>query len=152
MKTNNELLLRPAMSYALLKILPLIFVSLVFLLLAWSLSPFFLFFSFAILGTAWYRLLYIRSHTWLITPEYIRSGRGIFFKRTDHLEMYRVKDYIVTQPLMLRLFGLMHVTLKDTESENPEVRLTGIPVSDLIDTIREHVQEARKDNNIYEIN
>jgi uncharacterized membrane protein YdbT with pleckstrin-like domain len=152
MKINNEPLLRPAMGYALLKVIPLVLLSLVFLLLAWKLSPFFLFFSIAVLGAAWYRLLWIRSHTWLITPEFIRISRGIFFKRTDQLEMFRIKDYIVTQPLSLRLLNLMNVILKGTDPENPVVFLTGIPASDLIDTIREYVQEARKDNNIYEIN
>jgi uncharacterized membrane protein YdbT with pleckstrin-like domain len=152
MKTNNELLLRPSVSYALLKILPLIMLSLVFLLLAWNLSPFFLFFSFAVLGTAWYRLLYIRSHTWLITPEFIRMSRGIFFKRTEQLEIYRIKDYIITQPFMLRLLNIMNVVLKGTDPENPVVLMMGIPSSDLIDSIRQYVQEARKDNNIYEVN
>jgi len=152
MNNNNELLLRPAVSYAVLKVLPLICLSVIFLLLAWWLSPFFLFFSFGVLGAAWYRLLYIRSFKYLISAEIIRISRGIFFKRADQLEMYRIKDYIITQSFMLQLFRLMNLTLKSTDPENPVLCLSGIPESDIVDTIRDHVQEARKDNHIYEIN
>jgi uncharacterized membrane protein YdbT with pleckstrin-like domain len=152
MITNNGITLRPAMGFAFLKILPLILLALAFLLLSWYLSPFFLFFSFGVLGLAWYRLLYIRSNCYLITAELIRVSRGIFFKRTDHLEMYRIKDYIITQSFLLQLFRLMNLTLKSTDPENPVLQLTGIPESDLLDTIRDYVQEARKNNNIYEIN
>jgi uncharacterized membrane protein YdbT with pleckstrin-like domain len=149
---TNEISLRPAMSFAFLKILPLILLSLVFLLLAWYLSPYFVLFSLGVLGVAWYRLLYIRSNTYLITPEVLRVTHGIFFKRTDQLEMFRIKDYIITQSFLLQLFRLMTLTLKSTDHENPVISLLGIPESDIIDTIRDHVQEARKDNHIYEIN
>jgi hypothetical protein len=46
----------------------------------------------------------------------------------------------------------MDVTLKSTDPENPVIWLRGIPESDIIDTIRDHVQDARQHNRIYEIN
>ncbi|MES2108726.1 MAG: PH domain-containing protein [Bacteroidota bacterium] len=152
MTPTHEISLRPAMSFAFLKILPLILLSLLFLLLAWYLSPYFVLFSLGVLSVAWYRLLYIRSNTYLITPEVLRVTRGIFFKRTDQLEMFRIKDYIITQSFLLQVFRLMTLTLKSTDPENPVISLLGIPESDILDTIRDHVQEARKDNHIYEIN
>ncbi|MBD1395181.1 PH domain-containing protein [Mucilaginibacter glaciei] len=149
---NNEILLKPAMSFAVIKILPLIFLALIFLLLAWYLSSFFLLFSIGTLAAGWYRLLYIRKSIYLITPEVVRISRGIFFKRTDMLEIYRVKDYVITQSFILQLLGLMNLTLKSTDAENPVIWMVGIPESDIIDTIRDYVQEARKHNRIYEIN
>ena len=68
---------------------------------------------------AWYRFLYIRNSLYVITPEVIRISRGIFFKRVDMVEMYRVKHYIITQPFMLQVFHLMDLTLKSTDPENP---------------------------------
>ncbi len=149
---NNEILLKPAMSFAVLKILPLIFLALLFLLLAWYLSPLFVFFSIGTLAAGWYRMLYIRKSIYLITPQVVRISRGIFFKRTDMLEIYRVKDYVITQSFILQLLGLMNLTLKSTDAENPVIWMVGIPESDIIDTIRDYVQEARKHNRIYEIN
>jgi uncharacterized membrane protein YdbT with pleckstrin-like domain len=152
MNITNELLLRPAVSFAFFKTVPLVFTALLFLLLAWCLSLFFLLFSFVLIGAAWYRLLYIRRSSYLITPDYIRVDRGIFFKRTDQIEMFRIKDYIVTRPFTLQLLGLMNLTLKSTDPENPVLRMTGIPYADLLETIRDFVQKARMNNHIFEIN
>lgn len=66
--------------------------------------------------------------------------------------MFRVKDYIILQPLLLQLFGLMTLTLKTTDPENPVLCMRGIPVSDIVDIIRKYVQETRKHNQIIEIN
>jgi len=126
--------------------------ALVFLLLAWCLSPFFLFFSIILVGMAWYRFMYIRTSTYTISAEVIRISRGIFFKRTDQLEMFRIKDYIVTQSFLMQLFHLMDLTLKGTDPENPVIWLRGIPESNMVDTIRNHVNEARQHNRLYEIN
>ncbi|GAC1310467.1 MAG: hypothetical protein NVSMB24_27800 [Mucilaginibacter sp.] len=152
MTQNDDILLKPAMLFAFLKTLPLIFLAIAFLLLAWWLSPYFILFSLAVCGVAWYRLLYIRSFQYLITTEYIRLTRGIFFKRVDQVEMFRVKDYIITQSLILQLFRLMYLTLKSTDPENPVIQFQGIPESTITDTIRDRVQEARKNNKIYELN
>ncbi|WP_369124449.1 PH domain-containing protein, partial [Undibacterium sp. CCC2.1] len=74
--------------------------------------------------------MFIRSCTYLITPSEIKSSRGIFFKRTDFLEMYRIKNYLVTRPLPLQVLRLMNVTLKSTDLENTVLELAGIPLSD----------------------
>jgi uncharacterized membrane protein YdbT with pleckstrin-like domain len=140
------------MIFAFLKAFPLILLALTFLLLAWWLSPYFIFFSLVVCGIAWYRLLYIRSFQYLITTEYIRMSRGIFFKRTDQVEMFRVKDYIITQSFLLQIVKLMYLTLKSTDPENPVIQFRGIPESTITDTIRDRVLAARKNNNIYELN
>jgi uncharacterized membrane protein YdbT with pleckstrin-like domain len=147
MTTNSDIILRPAMSFAFLKTFPLILLSLIFLLLAWKLSSYFLFLSLGILGAACYRLLYIRSNSYRICAEVLKVSRGVFFKRKDQLAMYRIKDYIVTQSFILQLCRLMDVTLKSTDPENPVITMKGIPESDIIDKIRENVQESRKHNN-----
>jgi uncharacterized membrane protein YdbT with pleckstrin-like domain len=152
MTQTNEILLKPAVTFAFLKTLPLILLASALLALAWWLTPCFVFFSLAAMAMAWYRFLFIRNSRYLINSEVIRVSRGIFFKRIDQVEMYRIKDYIITQPLMLQLFRLMDLTLKSTDPENPVLWLLGIPESDIIDTIRTCVQEARKHNKIYEIN
>lgn len=152
MITNHEIILRPAVSYAVMKIIPLILLSIAFLSLAWYISPYFVFFSIAVMVAGWYWLILIRSNRYVISSEVIRTSHGIFFKRTDELEMYRVKDYIVIRPPGLQLLGLMHVILKSSDAETPVLNLSGIPRSDLIDLIRERVQAARRDNKVFELN
>ncbi|MDB4926739.1 PH domain-containing protein [Mucilaginibacter sp.] len=152
MTQNDEILLRPAMLFAFLKALPLLTLAITFLLLAWCLSLYFILFSLVVCGFAWYRLLYIRSFKYQITAEYILLTQGIFFKRIDQLELFRVKDYIITQSFIMQICKLMYLTLKSTDAENAIIRFQGIPESNIIETIRERVLEARKSNNIYELN
>jgi uncharacterized membrane protein YdbT with pleckstrin-like domain len=152
MMQNREIILRPANLLAFIRVFPLILLAVVFLLLAWWLSTFFILFSLGVLAVAWYRFLLTRSFRYMIEPEFIRITNGILFKRTEQVELYRVKDYTITQPFLHQLFKIMDLTLKTTDPGNPVIVLRGIPESDIVDTIRERVQEARQHNKIYEIN
>lgn len=144
--------LRPAAVFAFFMICPLLLCTLGFLFLAWWIYPVFIWLSLLTLGMAVYRFCYIRKIGYLITPEFIRISRGIFFKRTDQVDLFRVKDYVVTQSFLLQLFRLMDLELRSTDPVNPIIWLRGIPHSNLVDTIREHVQEGRQHNRIFEIN
>jgi len=152
MTHTDDIIIKPAFLFAFLKALPLILLGLSLLFLAWWLSPYLILLSFVFCLAACYRFIYNRHINYLITTEYIRISQGIFLKRIDQLEMYRIKDYVMTQPFSLQLFGLMDLLIKSTDPENPVIWLRGIPESDIIDTIRDRVQEARKHNNIYEVN
>jgi len=144
--------LKPSAIFAFIKIIPLIALSLCFLYLSYWLLPAFIIPSLLIIIIACYRFLYTRNILYHITPEVIRIHTGIFFKSMTNLEMYRVKDYTITQSLVMQLFKLMTLTLKTTDPENRMVVFRGIPVSDIVDIIRDHVQQARLNNRIYELN
>lgn len=144
--------IRPATIFAFIKIVPLLIAATGFLFLAARYFPTLVWVSIAIMLFVWYRYIFIRRTLYEITPEVIRFSRGVFFRRTDMIEMFRIKDYILTRPFIFQIFGIMDLTLKTTDPENPIVWLRGIPVSDLVDVIREHVQETRQHNRIYEIN
>ncbi|QJD95400.1 PH domain-containing protein [Mucilaginibacter robiniae] len=144
--------LRPALSYALWRSVLPTGLSLLFLVLAWTLSPVFIWCSLAFMLAAVYRLRYIRSIQYVITEGSLQVSSGLLFKRTDYLELFRVKDYILTRPVLMQVFGLMNLTLKSTDPENPVLTLTGIPAMDLVGELREWVQRARALNCIMEIN
>jgi uncharacterized membrane protein YdbT with pleckstrin-like domain len=144
--------IRPAAVFAFVHVMAFMLCSLGFLLLAWRFWPGLVWISLSSAIFGLYRFWFIRCVCYIITPEIIRIRRGIFFKRTDQVELYRVKDYILTQPFLLQVCGLMNLTLKSTDPENPVIWLRGIPASDLVDTLRGYVQLARLNNKIYEIN
>ena len=152
MAQPTELVLRPATMYAFLRVLPMLIAGIFILLIAWWIFSAFIWISLAIMLIVWYRFLYIRNIRYFITPEVIRIRSGLLVKRLDNLEMYRIRDYIVTQPFIFRIFHLMNLTLKTTDTKNNSVMLTAIPVSDLVDIIRDHVQLARARNRAYGIN
>src|SRR3954463_224267 len=106
---NTNIELRPTAIYAFIKCLPLIILSALVLFLSYRLSASFIWLSLAASIITLYRYFYIRRLKYLITAEYIRVSKGIFFKRVDQVELYRIKDYIVTQPPIMQLFSLMNV-------------------------------------------
>ena len=148
----DVIVVRPATLFAFIKVFPFIICAIGFLLLAWRYFPALAILSLLASMIGCYRFFYIRHCIYTITPEVIKITRGIFFKRTDQVELFRVKDYVQTQPFLLQLFGLMYLMLRTTDPVNPVIWLRGIPLSDIVDTIRAHVLETRQHNRIYEIN
>lgn len=147
----EEITIRPAAVFAFMQVILFLLGSIALLLLAWRFWPGLVWFSLFFAGMGFYRFLFIRSIRYVITPETISISSGIFFKRTDYVELFRIRDYILTRPFLLQICGLMNLTLKSTDSENPIVWLRGIPASDLVDTLRGYVIEARVINKIMEI-
>lgn len=151
MMQHKDIHIKPAKIFAFITALPYLLTAIVLLFLAWRFSPYLIWFSLAACGIAVYKLSLIRCRRFLISGEFIRVTTGILFKRTDQLEMFRIKDFIVMQSLLFQAFKLMNLTLITTESTSKVCQLNGIPVSDLLDTIRVRVQDARQRNGIWEI-
>src|SRR5262245_48322667 len=53
-----------------------------------------------------------RCNVYTVTDQRIRMVSGVLNKRTDSLELYRVKDVVLLQPLKLRLFGVGDIELR----------------------------------------
>ena len=148
----NNIEIKPATTFAFCKIVPFLIVAFGFLWLAWHYWPALIWLAAASATFAVYRYLYIRRIRYLITSEYLQINRGLFFRRIDTIELFRVKDYTLEQPLLLQILRLMDLQLFTTDPINPIVWLRGIPRSDLVETLRERVLATRRNNQIYEIN
>jgi uncharacterized membrane protein YdbT with pleckstrin-like domain len=147
-----DIQLKPAAIFAFMKTLPPLLLSIVFLYMANRFWADLIWLSLIAMVFTQYRYVYIRRCSYIVTEQYIRVTRGIFFKRIDTVELFRVKDYTIEEPFLLQIFKLMDVQLRTTDPENPLLWLRGIPQSGIIDTIRERVLETRRHNPIYEIN
>ncbi|XHR97332.1 PH domain-containing protein [Mucilaginibacter sp. UC70_90] len=151
MTQHEDIHLNPVRIFALICAAPYLLSATILLLMAWWFSPLFILCSLLACATAMYKMFLVRSYSYWVSADFIRVSKGILFKRTDQLDMYRVRDFVITRPLVYQIFGLMDLTLITTDVTNKICRLTGIPASDLLDTIRERVQEARRKNQVYEI-
>ena len=87
-----------------------------------------------------------------ICQELLIVRKGIIARRYDHLELFRVKDYVIHQSAYLRYFRLMSVSLYTTDLTSNVLVLEGIPVSGIGRMIRDLAQQARMKNGIFEIN
>ena len=92
---------------------------------------------------------YLRSTSYIVTNQQIISIAGILSKSENFFELYRVKDFLVKRSLPEQLLGVMTITLITSDSSIKSLQLKGIPKSNLIQTIRNYVQEARETNHVY---
>lgn len=99
-----------------------------------------------------WKWLIIKSTKYEITTERIRTKTGILNKKTNELELYRVRDYKFEQPLSLRSFSLGNIILQTSDRSNPEVVLRAIPNGEeLREQIRKHVEECRIKKRVREV-
>ena len=93
---------------------------------------------------ALYRVVKIKSRRYIVTSERLRIREGILSKRTDEVELYRVRDYVLVEPLSLRFFGLSDLALVTDDTVNPNVLLKAIPQAQALkDQIRQNVEICR---------
>jgi uncharacterized membrane protein YdbT with pleckstrin-like domain len=74
----------------------------------------------------------------------LRIRSGVLNRRLDELELYRVKDYAMEQPLFLRLVGLGNLTIITSDATNPQVVILAIhDVEKVREKLRTAVQSER---------
>ena len=93
---------------------------------------------------ALWRWIQRRSFRIEITSQRVRMTQGIFTKRTDELELYRVRDMAFVQPFILGLFGRGDLQLSTNDVTTPTVVLPCIPSEQsLRDQLRQSVESCR---------
>jgi uncharacterized membrane protein YdbT with pleckstrin-like domain len=80
-----------------------------------------------------------RATRYELTSQRLKVRRGILSRRLDELELYRVKDYVLEQPLLLRMVGRGHLTLVTSDASTRTVVLRGIPD---VEAVREQLRTA----------
>lgn len=94
-----------------------------------------------ILLIKWVALKFV---TYEITSERIKVTRGILSKRTDELELYRVKDTSLIEPFSMRLFGAGNILVITSDAGTPQLELTGIAgAKEVRERLRESIEECR---------
>lgn len=87
-----------------------------------------------------------------LTDQIYREKTGILSQKIEELELYRVRDYSVEKPFLMRLFGLGNLILITSDKTNPRVYMRAIRnVENVRDIFRKHVEEARKATDTKEV-
>lgn len=77
--------------------------------------------------------------TYELTSQRLRIRSGILSKKTDEMELFRVRDYTMDQPFLLRLVGLGNMTLITSDATTPTLAMRAIPG---IENVREKLRTA----------
>jgi uncharacterized membrane protein YdbT with pleckstrin-like domain len=96
--------------------------------------------------------LKVRCNEYEITTERIRISEGIFSKKTEEVELYRIKDATVIEPFWLRLFSLGNIVLTTSDKSHPRLVIPAVPdVKALRERLRTHVEQMRVRKGVREV-
>jgi uncharacterized membrane protein YdbT with pleckstrin-like domain len=86
-----------------------------------------------------------RCHRYEVTSERVKITTGLLSRRTNEIELYRVRDYSVVEPFWLRLVGSGDVVLVTADRTTPQFALHAVPRANwLKDQIRSHTERMRQ--------
>jgi uncharacterized membrane protein YdbT with pleckstrin-like domain len=107
--------------------------------------------GFPLLIILW-KWLSIKNTKYELTTERIRTRYGILNKKTDEIELYRVRDYNLDQPFFLRIFSLGNIILETSDRSHRTVTLKAIPNGEqLREQLRTHVEACRTKKHVREV-
>jgi uncharacterized membrane protein YdbT with pleckstrin-like domain len=93
-----------------------------------------------------------RFTTYELTTERLRTRHGILTRHTDEIELYRVRDFRLIEPLFLRMFSLGNIVLETSDRSHPEITLRAIPNGEMLrDNLRTYVERCRSSKQVREI-
>lgn len=89
--------------------------------------------------------LKVRNHRYKVTTERIFYTTGIFSKKTEAMELYRVRDVDMYEPFWQRMFKLGNIAVTSSDKTAENFLLKAVPKpAELMNNIRKHV-EIRRD-------
>ncbi|MCX6855819.1 MAG: PH domain-containing protein [Verrucomicrobia bacterium] len=93
-----------------------------------------------------------KSTSYELTTQRLKIASGILNRKLDELELFRVKDYAMDQPLALRLVGLGNLNLITSDATSPTVAILAIAnVEDVREKLRTAVQAERDRKRVREM-
>ena len=112
---------------------------------------------FLILGSATtlmmlYGCLYLSKLRFIISSEQLIVQHGIFYRKSDYIELYRIVDFSENRDILEQLFGLKTVSIYSGDRINPKLDIYGVREKiDVVAIVRERVEYNKRKKGIYEI-
>lgn len=93
---------------------------------------------------AFWCYLVVKNQRYELTSHRLRVHSGILSKKTDELELYRIKDTKFDQPFFLRLFNLGNVIIISSDASTPTSSIHAVKeAQNLREKLRNLVEERR---------
>ena len=92
---------------------------------------------------AWFRT---RGIHYKITSQRVVIESGVFSKRMEQLDLYRVVDYVVERPFGQRIMGTGNIILEAMDKTTPEIRIVAIKtnVMSLYEKLRYATEQEKR--------
>jgi uncharacterized membrane protein YdbT with pleckstrin-like domain len=86
----------------------------------------------------------IRTQVFEVTSERVRWRRGIFSKRTDEMELYRVMDASLVEPFLLRMANAGNIEIRSADASTPSLTLPAVKgAAELREKLRVSIENCR---------
>lgn len=91
-----------------------------------------------------WRFILLRSRQYELTTQRVRVRQGLFSKRTDELELYRVKDVTLFEPFWQRLFSIGNIVVTTHDATTPTLTLEALPgAAQTREALRNAIEDCR---------
>lgn len=98
-----------------------------------------------------WKYLVVKNTRYELTSQRLRLRTGVLNKEVNELELYRVKDFKIEQPFLLRIFSVANIVLDTSDNSHPIVSILAVEDAEaLLSAIREHVEIMRR-NRVREV-
>ena len=94
-----------------------------------------------------------KGTTYTLTNSRLRYGSGVLNKTQHSMELYRVKDIALSEPLLFRLFGLANLNFATSDQSHPHLSLKAIPskiARKLSDQLPSHIEKIHQTKGVRE--
>ncbi len=100
---------------------------------------------------ALYQFLVVNAASYTLTNQRIVRRYGLFNRTTFEIELYRVKDVHLYEPLQLRMFGLGTISLISSQRSTQIFELTAITnAAEIREQLRHLVERRRNEKGVGE--
>lgn len=91
-----------------------------------------------------FQVLLVKARVYELTSERVRVTNGILTKRTEELELYRVKDTALVEPFSYRVFGLGNIEMTTSDPSTPIVLIEAITDAKVLrEQLRKGIESCR---------
>lgn len=98
-----------------------------------------------------YQLLFLRKMKFTFGDEMLIYEYGVFSKRLEYIELYRVIDFHETISFVQNMLGIKTVVIYSGDRTTPQLSIPGIDQTyPLVPTVRQRVENNKKRKGIYE--
>lgn len=99
-----------------------------------------------------YNILKVYCTRYVISPEEFRYYSGILRRKYEFIELYRLKDYKIDEPIIHRIFGLGNLTIFTSDKTTPVFKMEAVKKpQDKYKTLRGLVEQNRKAKHVFEV-
>lgn len=126
-----------------------LFLGLMFASVQYGLPVYFL--AVPVLSVIWCYLV-VRCSKYTLSNQRLKFIHGVLNQKEEQMELYRVKDYRLEKPFILRLFGFSNIILDTSDKSCPVFLVYGVSNGEeVIEMIRKNVERRREERFIREL-